>query len=379
MGLSEKEQMKNILSSATSALILLPQNPDGDILGAGWSFYFFLENRNINTAIAFDDPQGNESKFSFLPTPGNIKKDISGSRDFILSFDTSRNKIIDVRTEQDKNETRIYITPEHGSIDPRDFSFIPAKFKYDLLICLGAPDKESFGKIFEENPDIFYEVPIINIDNHNNNDNYGQINIIDMTASSVSEILFNLFEDFGNSSLNEKISTCLLTGIISATNSYQNNKTTPKSLQISSQLMQQGVNQQEIVRHLYKTHPFNILKLWGKIMSRLKWDENLKLVWAVVSPEDFIQSRSTPKDIPFILEKIQNNYESGNIFMILYRDLQGVTKGNIKFSNTDTLKKINLVEGGKIIGNLYEFESTEPDIYKLENEMIKKIKEESKI
>lgn len=375
MGLNSTEQMKNILSSAKSVLILLPQNPEGDILSAGWSFYFFLKDRDIEPTIAFDDPQNNKDRFSFLPTPENIKGDIFGSRDFILSFDTSRNRIVDIGTEQNEKETRIYITPEHGSIDPRDFSFIPAKFKYDLLVCLGSPDKESFGKIFEENPDIFYEVPIINIDNHNNNDSYGQINIVEMTASSISEILFNLFENFDNSLLNnEKISTCLLTGIISATNSYQNNKTTPRSLQISSRLMQQGVNQQDIVRHLYKTQPFSILKLWGRVMSKLKWDEDLKLVWAVISPEDLAQSRSISRDIPVILEKIQNNYESGNIFMILYKEQDGSIKGNIKFSNTGILKKMDPVEGGKIIGNFYEFETKEPDIRKLEMELIQKIK-----
>lgn len=375
MSLNPIEQFKKLLFSAKKVLILLPQNPNGDTISASWSFYFFLKENSIEATIAADDYQNNKSKFSFLPTPDDIRDNILGSRDFILSFNTKYNKINNVRTEQKENETLIYITPEKGRVDPRDFSFIPAKFKYDLVVCIGSPDKESFGKIFEENPDIFYEVPIINIDNHNNNDNFGQINIIEMTSSSVSEMLFNIFNEIKEKPLTETISKCLLTGIISATNSYQNNKTTPKSLQISSQLMQEGVNQQEIIRHLYKTHPFNLLKLWGRVMSKLNWDPELKLVWSLVSIEDFVQSRSEPKDIPFILDKIQNSYESGEIFLILYNKSPDKIKGVMRFSNPELLNKINSFENGKIIGDIYEFEIENTNIQDSERRVLEKVRD----
>ncbi len=73
----------------------------------------------------------------------------------MLAFNTKFNKITNVKTERVEDELRIFITPEKGSIDPRDFSFIPAKFKYDLVISVGCADKESIGKVYEENPDIF--------------------------------------------------------------------------------------------------------------------------------------------------------------------------------------------------------------------------------
>jgi len=375
MSLNPIEQIKKNLSSVKKVLILLPQNPDGDAISAGWSLYFFVKNKNIEATVAVDDPQNNKNRFSFLPTPKNIENGVLGSRDFILSFNTTHNKITNIRNVEKENETRIYITPEQGSINPRDFSFIPAKFKYDLVICLGSPDKESFGKIFEENPDIFYEVPVINIDNHNNNDNFGQINVVDMTASSTSEILFNIFSKISNEPFGKKISECLLTGIISSTNSYRNNKTTPKSLQISSHLMQQGVDQQEIIRHLYKTHPFNLLKLWGRVMSKLKWDENLKIVWSVVSIDDFVQSRSEPKDIPFILNKIQDSYEVGKIFLIIYNKSPEIISGVLKFSNSEMLREINTFENGKIIGDLFTFELKSTNIENSETKILEKIKD----
>jgi len=224
--------------------------------------------------------------------PETILSSIAGARDFVLAFNTSRNKILGVRTEKTEDEIRIYLTPENGSIDPRDFSFIPAKFKFDLAIVIGAPDKESLGKIYEDNPDIFYEIPIINIDNHPENELFGQINLVDITASSTAEIVAETLEISDAKLFTEAVSESLLTGIISATDSFQKRNTTPKALKLASHLMDKGADQQKIVRSLYKTQPLHLLKLWGRVMAQVKWNEELKLIWAFVSIEDLVQARA---------------------------------------------------------------------------------------
>lgn len=375
MAIGTTQQLKEALTSAKKILILLPQNPNNDAISSGLAFYLFLKEKGIESDIATSDPLKNIAKLKFLPQPEKIVESVLGARDFILSFNTKHNKITSIKTKEFPDEMRIYITPENGTVDPRDFSFIPAEFKYNLLVCIGAPDKESFGKIFEENPDIFYEVPIVNIDNHSNNDNFGQINIINMKASSVAEIFYDLFDEIDSLLIKNDIAKCLLTGIISATKSFQNSKTTPHALKISSELMTTGANQQEIVRHLFKTQPFNILKLLGRIMSKLKWDEDLKMVWSIVSIEDFIQSRTEPKDVPFILDKIQSNYEAGEAFLILYTTTSEKIKGVLKFSDNEKLKYLNQFEKGTIIGDIFEFEIDHNDsLEEIERSVIEKLK-----
>jgi len=377
MALGTMEQFKETVTAAKKILILLPQNPNGDAIGSGLAFHSFLKKQNIQSNIAVADPLKNISKLNFLPQPEKIIENISGARDFILSFNTKHNRITSIRTKEFDQEVRVYITPENGTIDPRDFSFIPAEFKYDLLVCIGASDKESFGKIFEENPDIFYEVPIINIDNHSNNDNFGQINIVNLKASSVSEIFYDLLNNINPDLIKDEIAKCLLTGIISATKSFQNSQTTPHALKISSDLMTRGANQQEIIRHLFKTQPFSILKLLGRIMSKLKWDDELKMAWSIVSLEDFVQSRTEPQDIPFILEKIQNNYESGEIFLILYTTSSEKIKGVLKFSDSSRLDLLRNFENGTVIGDIFEFEINHQNdsLDESEDYLIRKLKE----
>ena len=269
MSLDSAQQFDNVLKNAKNVLIFMAQNSGGDAIGSAWATYFFLKKNGIQATVVTPDSNSHFDRFSFLVKPEDTINSLAGARDFVLSFNTQHNKITNVRSERSGEELQIFITPEKGSIDPRDFSFIPAKFKYDLVIVLGSSDKESLGKVYEENPDIFYEVPVVNIDHHADNDNFGQLNIIDITASSTSEIVADLLQRINEKNIDETIAESLLTGIIDATNSFQKKNTTPKSLNIAAALMAKDANQQKIIRYLYKTQPLHLLKLWGRVMARL--------------------------------------------------------------------------------------------------------------
>jgi len=375
MSLEPIQQFGNILKTAKQVLIFSAVGNGGDSVGSSWAMYFFLKKMGIDSTVVMNRDKNEIERFSFLATPENIIEGLLSARDFVLSFNTKFNKITNVRTERDENELRIFITPEKGSIDPRDFSFIPAKFKYDMVIVLGSPDKESLGKVYEENPDIFYEVPVVNIDHHTENDNFGQINIVDITASSTSEVLVDVFGGVKKEFLDEKIAECLLTGIIDATNSFQKKNTTPKSLHSASVLMTKGADQQEIIRYLYKTQPFHLLKLWGRIMARLNWEEDLQLVWAPIFLDDFVQSRSNPSDIPFILEKIRENYSAGKLFMVLFNETQGEVYGIMKsHQGGENVRKIAELIGGKMVGEICEFHLHSTDVIETGQDIVKKIR-----
>lgn len=337
MSLSSLKQFEELLKKSTTPLIILPSYPSRDALATAYALAFFLKSIGKAVHVAGENILKDKEQLAFLGEPENLLPTITGARDFVLSFSTVRNQIMNVRTETTPEELRIYLTPKNGSIDPRDFSFIPAQFKFDLALVIGSPDKEHLGKIYEENPDIFYELPIINIDNHPDNELFGQINLVDITASSNAEILAEMLEQNVLGVTNEQTNESLLTGIISATESFQRKNTTPKALKIASRLMDKGVDQQKIIRSLFKTQPLHLLKLWGRVMAGVKWNEELKLIWAQVSVEDLVQARAVAADLPKVLEKIRSNYSSGNYFLILYPESHGQIKGLIKAANGENL------------------------------------------
>lgn len=359
MSLEPQEQFKKFLENSKEVLILIPENPSADAVGSAWALYYFLEKLNILPVIAFSNHLS--EKFNFLPRPQNILTEISGARDFVLSFNTARNKIMRVRHEEKGDIFNILVTPEKGSVDPRDFSFILAKFKYDLIVVIGSSDLEKLGKIYLENTDLFFEVPIINIDHKSDNDNFGQINLTDITASSSSEILAKTLENINSEFVDKKIATCLLTGLIGATDSFQKKNTTPKALSCGAFLMEKGADQQEIIRWMYKTQPLHILKLWGRAMAKINWDKESKLIWSTLSVEDFVQSRSTQEDLPLIIEKLEENYNEGEIFMTTYNDTPQTAIALIKSLKIETVKKLHSFFGGNIKRGILEIKMDKSD------------------
>lgn len=373
MILEPQDQLKKFLDNSKEVLLLIPQNPSADAVGSAWALYYFLEKKKIKPTIAFANHLS--KKFEFLPRPEQIINDISGARDFVLSFDISKNKIIKLRSEEQDNKFNIYLTPERGSIDPRDFSFILAKFKYDLLITIDTPDLEGLGKLYNSNTDLFFEVPLVNIDCRSNNENFGQINLVDVTASSSAEIVGKILEEIDSSSIDENIATCILTGIIGATDSFQKKNTTPKSLLIAAGLMDKGADQQKIIRWLYKTQPLHILKLWGRAMAKLQWDPEINLVWSVLTLDDFVQSRASIQDVSMILEKFQENYSEGKIFMAVYNDTPNSSLIVVETQDPEVLKKIHQTLGGEEKKHLLEFKIDRNEISAVGKAMAEKIKQ----
>jgi nanoRNase/pAp phosphatase (c-di-AMP/oligoRNAs hydrolase) len=373
MSLTPEEQFKKFLENSKEVLILIQENPSADTVGSAWALADFLEKRSIDPTVAFTNHLS--EKFDFLPRPKKILREISGARDFVLSFDTSHNKIMDVRQEEKEGRFNIFVTPEKGSVDPRDFSFILAKFKYDLVIVIGCSDLEKLGQLYLGNPDLFFEVPIINIDSKSDNDNFGQINLVDVTASSASEIIYQMLENFYPGAMDKNIATCLLAGLIGATDSFQKKNTTPKALSAAAALMDKGADQQEIIRWLYKTQPLHILKLWGRAMAKINWDRESQLAWSEITVEDFVQSRATPADLPLIIEKLQENYSEGKIFMATYNDTPKTTVALVKAAGMEVMKKVYPELNGTLRRGLLEIKIENPSLTEVSQALATRIKE----
>lgn len=352
-------------------MILSAERPTRDAVAAGWALFHLLKSLGKNPAIL--QKKKDLPDFSFLAPPENIETEIKGARDFVLSFDTTKNKIIDFRTENKIGRFEIYITPERDTIDPRDFSFIPAKFKYDLVVVIGCQNLECLGEAGEQNGDLFFEVPVANIDNSSANENFGKINIVDITAASVSEILADLAKNFWVHQTEKSIAQCLLAGLVSATGNFQSRATTPRTFLAASWLIEKGADQQEIVRNLFKTQSFSFMKLWGRVMARLQWNDKLKFAWSTIALEDFVQSRTKPEELPLVLEKVKDNFSAGKYFAILYSETLERSIVLVKNSGDD-LKDLQKKLGGEIKDSYLEIAFEGKNILEAEKELLEKLK-----
>ena len=189
-----------------------------------------------------------------------------------------------------------------------------------MIICIGSPDFESCAQLYSENPDFFYRTPIINIDHTPDNEHYGQVNVVDLTASACGEVCHDLVESIEASLMDEEVATAFLTGMIAKTKSFKTNNVTPKTLQTASKLIAKGARREHIVEHLYKTRSVQTLRLWGRALARLKADEDAKIVWTLLSQQDFMHSGAQEEDLHDVIDELIASSPHAKVVVLLYED-----------------------------------------------------------
>jgi len=306
MELTPKQQTTQAITAAQKILVLTHVNPDGDALGSLIALYLVLKKLGKDvTAVA---PEIIPNALNFLPNTPELAQGFSGTKDFIITIDTAKTKVerLGYKHIPEENKLNIVIAPLSGTFKNEDVSFSYGTFKFDLIIVLDSPDLERLGPLYEGQSSLFYETPVINLDHHAGNDFFGKINWVDLTATSSAEILVSLIESLAQEKplVDEDIATALLTGIITDTGSFQNANTTPKSLTVAAQLVAAGGRQQEIIRHVFKTKPLSTLKLWGRILESVRFDEGSRFIWAKISQADFVATGASQTETSGVIDEL---------------------------------------------------------------------------
>lgn len=356
--LSPFQQALELIQKSRNILIALPENLNGDSLGSSLALQSALAKTGKKIDVVCQEPP--PEKLKFLAGLATIKNKLSSWRDFIISIDTSQNKISRLRYETEQNVLKIFLTTPQ-KVEQRDIKLDLGQFYYDLIITLDAPDLESLGKIFEENTELFFSKPVLNIDHKAANEFFGEVNLVEPTSAACAEVVAKLIEALGLSLAEEESATALLTGLIEKTRSFQNSKTTPQVLNLASLLIAKGAEQEKIIRHLYKTKPLNAIKLWGRLLSRLDYDETKNIAWLSAEPSDFSSTETSSKDLPFILDEISDLFPQLNLIFILWRENGGV-RILAQARQEEILQRINLEIPGTVKNSRLLVKTAESDI-----------------
>lgn len=315
---SESLQAVDLIKKSNNIVIVLPKNPSTDAVASGLGFFLALEKIEKKIKVVcneFSLPPSHQ----FLPKSKEIRSDLTALRKFIITLDLTRTKVRELSYDiSNSNKLNVYITPKDGFFEPRDVSTSASAYEYDLIITIDAPDLESLGKIYDDNTEFFYHTPIINIDHNPANEYFGEINSVDLVATSTSEIIFELIKQLNGGAMDEYIATSLLTGIVSKTKSFQSTTVTPRSLAISSHLIENGARRDDIIKHLYRTKSISTLKLWGRALARLKTENDGRIVWSLLNRQDFQKSGANEEELEGVVDELIVNTPNAEIIVIVY-------------------------------------------------------------
>lgn len=345
MELSPKQQVVDVLKNSQKILLLTHKNPDGDAVGSILGLYFSLIKMGKDAiAVCADVPS---TVFDYMPGVKEISQNFASGRDFVISVDTSTVKADKIMYKMIDNKLNIIVTPKGGRFSKEMLSCCDGNFHYDAVVVLDSTDLERVGDPYEKHPELFYDVPVVNIDHHAGNDFFGKVNLVDLTATSTSEILVSVLEALTGDPkfMNEEIATSLLTGIITDTNSFQNTNTTPKSLTVAAQLVAFGGRQQDIIKYIYKTKPLSTLRLWGRALSSLRDEKMHKFVWTQLYKKDYLEVGAAETESSGVIDELLKT-ASGVDFALLLSEKNGDVHGSLRSTN----KSKDVSEIAKLFG-----------------------------
>ncbi|RKY39869.1 MAG: hypothetical protein DRP75_00475 [Candidatus Omnitrophota bacterium] len=234
----EKEKIVEVCRKYSSFLIGSHINPDGDSLGSELAFASLLKRMGKKVKVL--NPTLPPSIYDFLPY-----------REWIS-------------------------TKEKGE-------------GWEVGIVLDCSEYERLREV----KTFFSSLPIvINIDHHISNRRFGDINFLDTKASSVGEMVYQLFLAFAQQPTKEE-ALLLYVAILTDTNCFRFS-TTSYTHQIISNLLATGLKPQEIQEKIYSI-PFSGIKLIERVLSTLQISEDGKIVWGEINQRMIDEIREAEK------------------------------------------------------------------------------------
>jgi phosphoesterase RecJ-like protein len=207
------------VESSERVLLSSHQGPDGDSLGSQISFYLYLKSLG---------------KQVWMYNQGHIPH-------YFHDF-----KEIDLV----KCEPEDWIVPEQG---------------FDLAVIFECTSIDRIGEVKDI---VAPKTDIINIDHHRENSEFGLINYIDVNASSVGEMNYRIFKQAGLE-ISREIAEYIFIAILTDTGRFHFTSTTPESLRVAAELIEQGIDIKALTDRIYFSNSEAQLRLTGELLASM--------------------------------------------------------------------------------------------------------------
>lgn len=147
--------------------------------------------------------------------------------------------------------------------------------------------------------------PLINIDHHPGNDNFGTHNVVVTHVSSTAELVTRMLQDL-NVEIDKDIATCLYTGLVTDTGRFQYANSSPDTLRLAADLLALGVQATEIATEVFESSPFGYLKLVGRVLDRAVLFEDVRFVYSWLTLSDLAETGVAPDETDKLIDAVRS-------------------------------------------------------------------------
>jgi bifunctional oligoribonuclease and PAP phosphatase NrnA len=152
-----------------------------------------------------------------------------------------------------------------------------------VVVAVDAANERRLGP----QKDLLEKAPfVIDIDHHHDNTRFGDVNLIDGSASSTGEILRDLFLELGVQ-LTPEIAEALYIAIVTDTGRFQYANTTAKALRLAAELVEAGADVHRVFQGVYENVAFAKLKLIARALDHARVYEGGRVIVSHLEKSDF--------------------------------------------------------------------------------------------
>ncbi len=284
--------IKDLILNADKVIITAHTSLDGDSIGSSLGLYGCLKKIKNEVQVVFKELPPKE--FSFLPYYSNIK----------------------ITEEDIIEENDVLIVLDCGNVERINLNINIQRFRNN----------------------------IINIDHHKSNEQYGNINWVDSSRAAVGELIFELSQLL-EIDIDENISKCLYTSLLTDTGSFKYSNTSERTHQIAGKLISKGINFTEIHDKIYENKSLKQIKLYATAIDSMEMFYNNKLCIMEIKQSDIEKLEAENEDIGDLIN-LGTKIDTVETVMLIKSNCE-YKKVSLRSKNyIDVCKMAGLFDGG---------------------------------
>lgn len=210
----------------------------------------------------------------------------------------------------------------------------------EAVVCVDCADLARTGR---SEPLFLSAKTTLNIDHHGTNDRYAEENFV-QKAGATGELIFNVIASL-KIALNKNIASCLYAAITTDTGNFSYSNTTPDTLRIAAELLDTGIDLPLLNRLLFRTVPFQKLKLHSLAVSKTQLFEHGRIGISFVTQEEILSCGASGEDTEGIIDSIRD-IDTVEVAALLRESEDGLIRVSLRGKSSADVSKIAILFGG---------------------------------
>ena len=173
--------------------------------------------------------------------------------------------------------------------------------KFDCVIATDAASFERLGSVCRC---VSHRKLLINIDHHQSNTRYGDLNWVSAREPSTGELIFRLLK-IAKWPITRRIADNLFTAVSTDTGSFQYSTTRPGTLHVAGELVRRGANLADICNEVYQSYPLSRARLLRHIYSHFRLTHRDQIAYFWLKRADFVRAGADNSESEGLIDHIR--------------------------------------------------------------------------